>query len=257
MDMFAFLKTLTILVLPPASLAAGMLAGLLLAIVGLRRLGKFIAALAIAQAVAMSLPPVADALVMPLQDEARAAAAQAPVCCYDAIMVLGGGLTPAAPPILAEPDLDEAADHIWYAAKLYRRGIAPRVIVSGGSLLAASGAATTEAEAMRLFLVDLGVPSEAIVSDGEALNTMENIRNVRRMVGEARVALVTSAYHMPRALQLAGRGKLNVGAFPTDWHLPPELRPWWDNWIPSIGAMAWSNIALREHLAMLLDRRGT
>ena len=90
-----------------------------------------------------------------------------------------------------------------------------RIIVSGGSLLPLGGGpATTEAEAMRRFLVDLGVPSEAIVSEGNSLNTLENIRNVRQMVGDARVALVTSAFHMPRALKIARQGNLNVGAFP-------------------------------------------
>jgi hypothetical protein len=38
--------------------------------------------------------------------------------------------------------------------------------------------------------------------------------------------------------------------------LPPEARPSWENWIPSIAAMAWSSIGLREHIALLLDRRG-
>jgi uncharacterized SAM-binding protein YcdF (DUF218 family) len=216
-----------------------------------------VAALAIAQTLVMSFPPVADALLGPLQDKARAAAAQAPPCCYDAIVVLGGGVTPAAPPFLMEPDLADAADRVWYAAQLYHRGIAQRIIVTGGSLLPLGGGlATTEAEGMRRFLVDLGVPSEAIVSEGNSLNTLENIHNVRQMVGEARAALVTSAYHMPRALKIARQGNLNVGAFPTDWRLPPEARPSWENWVPSIAAMAWSSISLREHIALLLDRRG-
>ncbi|MBM4072180.1 MAG: YdcF family protein [Planctomycetes bacterium] len=255
MDSFTGLKLLTQFALPPASLAVGVVGGVLLAIVGLRWLAKLAVALAIGQTLVMSLPPVSDALLMPLQGEARAAAAQAPACCYEAIVVLGGGLTPAAPPFLMEPDLSDAADRVWYAAQLFRRGVAPRIIVSGGSLVPISGPATTEAEAMRRFLMDLGVPSEAIISEDKALNTIENIRNVRQMVGEGRVALVTSGYHMLRALQLAHRAGLSVGAFPTDWRLPPQLRSSWENWMPSIAALAWSSTALREHAAMLLDRR--
>ena len=88
------------------------------------------------------------------------------------------------------------------------------------------------------------------------MNTFENIRNLRQMVGDARVALVTSAYHMPRAMKLARQAGLNIGAFPTDWRLPPEARPSWENWAPSVAALAWSTTSLREHLALLLDRRG-
>jgi uncharacterized SAM-binding protein YcdF (DUF218 family) len=129
--------------------------------------------------------------------------------------------------------------------------------VSGGSFVGQRGGpATSEAEAMRRFLIDLGVPLEAIVSEGNSLNTLGNIRNVRQMVGDARVALITSAFHMPRALKIAHQGNLNVGAFPTDWRLPPEARPSWENWVPSVAAMAWSSISLREHIALLLDRRG-
>jgi uncharacterized SAM-binding protein YcdF (DUF218 family) len=257
MDTFTLLKFLTQFAMPPASMAVGLLLGGVLAMAGLRRFGMLIVLMAVAETLVMSFPPVADALLDPLQDKARAAAAQAPACCYDAIVVLGGGMTPAAPPFLMEPDLSDGADRIWYAAQLYHRGVARRIIVSGGSFVEQRGGpATSEAEAMRRFLIDLGVPSEAIASEGKSLNTLENIRNVRQMVGEARVALVTSAYHMPRALKIARQGNLNVGAFPTDWRLPPEARPSWENWVPSIAAMAWSGISLREHVALLLDRRG-
>jgi uncharacterized SAM-binding protein YcdF (DUF218 family) len=257
MDTFTVLKFLTQFAMPPASMAVGLLLGGVLAMVGLRRLGMLVVLVAIAEILVLSFPPVADALLEPLQDKARAAAAEAPACCYDAIVVLGGGMTSAAPPFLMEPDLSDGADRIWYAAQLYHRGVARRIIVSGGSFVEQRGGpATSEAEAMRRFLIDLGVPSEAIASEGKSLNTLENIRNVRQMVGEARVALVTSAYHMPRALKIARQGNLNVGAFPTDWRLPPEARPSWENWVPSIAAMAWSGISLREHVALLLDRRG-
>ena len=256
MDMFVFLKFLTGLAMPPASLAVGLLIGGLLAVLRWRRLGRLVVMLAIAETLVLSCTPVADALLTPLEDEARAAAAQAPACCYEAIVILGGAMTPAAPPVLMDPDLSDAADRVWYAARLYHRGVAPRIIVSGGTFLAQTMAATTEAEAMRRFLVDLGVPTGAIVSEGEAMNTIENIRNVRRMVGEGRVALVTSSYHMARALLIARRAKLNVGAFPTDWRAPPEMAALWEIWLPSLGAMAWSGISLREHFAILLDRRG-
>jgi uncharacterized SAM-binding protein YcdF (DUF218 family) len=257
MDTFTVLKFLTQFAMPPASMAVGLLLGGVLAMVGLRRFGTLVVLVAVAETLVMSFPPVADALLEPLQDKARAAAVQAPACCYEAIVVLGGGITPAAPPLLMEPDLADAADRVWYAAQLYHRGIARRIIVSGGSFVEQRGGpATSEAEAMRRFLIDLGVPSEAIVSEGNSLNTVENIRNVRRMVGDARVALITSAFHMPRALKIARQGNLSVGAFPTDWRLPPEARPSWENWVPSIAAMAWSSTSLREHIALLLDRRG-
>ena len=251
MEMFVVLKFLVQLALPPASLAVGLVVAIALALLGLRRLARLVAVLAVAELLVLAMPPVADALVAPLQDEACAAAKAAPACCYDAIVVLGGGIGPAMPPGVPEPYLTDSADRIWHAARLYHRGLAPRIIASGGG-----AAEMSEAEAMRQFLTDLGVPAQAIVLEANSLNTIENIRHVRTLVKDGRVALVTSATHMPRALRLARTAGLNVAAFPTDWSSSAEDRASWENWLPSLGALSDSTIALKEILANAFDRRG-
>jgi uncharacterized SAM-binding protein YcdF (DUF218 family) len=256
MDTFALLKIVANLVTPPASLAVAVLLALLASLVGWRRLARLVLALGIAHTLVLAFQPVADLLMGHLEAMARTAERQAPACCYDAIVVLGGAISPAHPPEQPLPDLNESADRVWHAARLFHRGLAPRIIVSGGSFLARyGGPATTEAEAMRVFLVDLGVPAAAITDEGKALNTIENIRNVRAIVGQGRVALVTSAYHMPRALQIAARAGLSVGAFPTDFMAVRVIRPPWDNWLPSLNGLEESVIALREIVAMNLDVR--
>jgi uncharacterized SAM-binding protein YcdF (DUF218 family) len=256
MDTFAFLKFASLLVTPPASLALGALLALVLAAIGWRRLALLVLVLGVAHTVILAFHPVGDVLMGYLERRSRAAAALAPPCCYDAIVVLGGGIAPAHPPEVPEPNLNEGADRIWQAARLWKRGVAPRIIVSGGSFLAQHGGPPiTEADAMRVFLMDLGVPAEAIVNEGQALNTIENIRNVRAIVGQGRVALVTSAYHMPRALQLAARAGLDVGAFPTDYQAVQVTRLPWDEWLPSQDGLQMSTTALREIFALNLDYR--
>jgi uncharacterized SAM-binding protein YcdF (DUF218 family) len=256
MDTFAFLKIAALLLTPPASLMVGALLALVLLVFRRRRLALVVLLLAVAHVMILSFPPVGDALMGSLEKQSRAAEASAPTCCYDAIVVLGGGIGAALPPELPDPHLNDGADRIWHAARLWKRGVAPRIIVSGGSFLAQNGGPpTTEADAMRVFLVDLGVPADAITDEGKALNTIENMRNVRAIVGKRKVALVTSAYHMPRALQLAARAGLDVGAFPTDYQVVPAVRLPWDNWLPAIGALQMSNMALREIVALNLDYR--
>ncbi|MFI4999259.1 MAG: YdcF family protein [Reyranellales bacterium] len=256
MNTYIFLKFVAQLALPPASLMAGLIVGGLLVFFRLRRLGKVVCGLAIVHTLVLSFLPVSDLLMEPLQREARAEAAAAPPCCYDAIIVMGGAIAPAEPPLLPDPDLSDASDRIWHAARLYHRGVAPRIIVSGGSYAAQTGVkVATEADAMRRFLLDLGVPSEAIVEEGRSLNTIENVTFVRELVHDKPVALVTSAYHMPRALRLARRLGLKAEAFPTDWRLPSDTRAPWENWLPSISAMAGSGLALWEFAAYLFDYR--
>ncbi|OFX03983.1 MAG: hypothetical protein A3D94_20915 [Alphaproteobacteria bacterium RIFCSPHIGHO2_12_FULL_66_14] len=79
---------------------------------------------------------------------------------------------------------------------------------------------------------------------------------MRTLVKDGRVALVTSAVHMPRALRLARIAGLDVAAFPTDWQPPSEVRASWENWLPSLGALSVSSNALWEILANAFDRRG-
>ena len=74
------------------------------------------------------------------------------------------------------------------------------------------------------------------------------------MVKNGSVALVTSAYHMPRALRLAREYGLNASAFPTEWHSESGGAPW-SVFLPSGSAMATSGIALWEYMALLFDGR--
>lgn len=251
MDTFYFLKFLANLALPPASLAVGLLIAGVLVLLRLRRLARLVTVLAIGELLLLSLQPVATALITPLQDQARALAKAAPACCYDAIVVLGGGIGPASPPLIPDPHLTDAADRVWHAARLYHRGLAPRIIASGGG-----SSEMSEAAAMRIFLADLRVPAEAILVEDASRNTIENIRHVRTLVKDGRVALVTSASHMPRAMRLARSAGLNAAAFPTDWEEPPEAGYWWQDWLPSLNALSVSSLALVEIMASIFDRRG-
>jgi uncharacterized SAM-binding protein YcdF (DUF218 family) len=255
MNSFVVVKYLSFLLMPPASLATGTALGLVLLALGWRRLGWAAILTASIGTSILSWPPLGDALLGYVEDQARIAEHATPRCCYDAIVVLGGGIAPAIPPERDFPSLTDGSDRIWYAARLYKQGVAPRIIVSGGGFLANNGPATTEAEAMRRFLVELGVPDTAIVSEGKSDNTIENIRNVRAMVQDKPVALVTSGYHMPRALRIAKAANLNVAAFPTNFHALRATRPPWENWLPTLEGMGETILALHEIVGIWLDQR--
>ena len=258
MNSFIILKILAQFASPMGVFTAGLIAGAALSLLRWPRLGRLVAGVAIAQLIAFSLYPVSDALMRPLEDKARAEAASAPTCCYEAIVVLGGSIGPAVPPLRPDPELTDSSDRLWHAARLFHRGLAPRIIVSGGSYLVESGqapSAQTEAMAMRQFLLALGVPESAIVMEGKSINTIGNMQETRALVGTGRVALITSGYHMPRALRLARKVGLEADAFPTDWQVSPTPPPVWDSLMPSVGALATSGLAIREYLAWAFDYR--
>ncbi len=257
MDTFSFLKYLQNLAMPPASLVVGLIVGAVLVALGWRLLGRFVATIGVAQIVLLSLHPVSDGLLVSLENEARVMGAAAPGCCYDYIVVLGGAVSPALPPGRPDPHLTESADRVWHAARLFKQGVAPKVLLSGGNgPTFADDRLQSEAQAMRTLLVEFGVPSDRIVLETKSINTIENIRNIREIVGTAPIALITSAYHMPRAMRLARLANLKAQAFPTDWRIIPDLHMPGFGLVPSIGALNDSMLAVKEHIALTFDKRG-
>ncbi len=254
MELYVLLKFASGALLPPASLPIGLLLSGVLALLRFWRTAKVVALLAIAQGIFLILPPVADALIAPLEQEARVSAQRAKPCCYSAIVLLGGGIFPASPPAMPSAHLVNGADRTVYAAELFHQQIAPRIIASGGRPSRAPDE-QTEADAMKAMLMRLGVPADAVVLEDRSLNTLENIAFVHRIVGDEAVALVTSAYHMPRALRISSQVGLRASAFPTDWQVPSAIRYAWGNWLPTVESENIAVLALREHLAAIFDSR--
>ena len=156
---------LTLLISPLGTALAAGLAGLLLALFGRRRLACTAGVFAIGWIACWSLPPVADWITAVASGPYRAAAGQDLASVRqlpraEAIVLLGGGIAPANA-ARALPDLNEASDRVWQAARLFQAGRAPLILASGGHDPQASR--YSEAQAMRLLLLDLGVPAEAIL----------------------------------------------------------------------------------------------
>lgn len=115
----------------------------------------------------------------------------------DTGIVLGASLWNDRP----SPGLRERLDQ---ALLLYRAGVYPRIIVSGG--LDAGGATITEAEGMRDYLAENGMPADAIYLDEESRDTYENLKFSKRIMdreGWSTAVVVTHQYHGARAADIA------------------------------------------------------
>lgn len=144
----------------------------------------------------------------------------------DAIVVLGGATDSATPP-RSWIELKEEGDRVIHAAKLYREGKAPKLILSGGRI-DWRPSPRSEAEDMAELLEMMGVPRSAMLLEPTSLNTRENAVNTKQIMdaqGIRQILLVTSAMHMPRSLLIFK--KLGINAIPaqTDYtaaHLDSE-----------------------------------
>jgi vancomycin permeability regulator SanA len=110
----------------------------------------------------------------------------------DAIIVMGAAQYDGRP----SPQLAARLDHV---AALWNDGVAPLIVVTGGSQ---PGDRFTEAEASARYLRDLGVPADAIVEVGEGGTTYDSVAAAAPVMdglGVDTVALVTDPFHALRS----------------------------------------------------------
>ncbi|WP_020406713.1 YdcF family protein [Hahella ganghwensis] len=112
----------------------------------------------------------------------------------------------------------------------------------------------SNAEAYRRVAVALGVDEARIRLMEEARDTGEELATAAGMVGGKSVALVTSAYHMPRSMGLANHHHLTVVAAPAAHKYKAGLRHWLLDFIPSASAVQLSHMAIHEYLGILWYR---
>ena len=225
--------------------AAGFLGllALLLAGWGRRRWSVFLGMLALAWLGIWSLPVASHTLRAAIEAQHPPLAMDA-VPRAQAIVVLGGGVLPAERPGQL-PNLQEAADRVSHAARLFHAGKAPLLVLSGGSNQAVS--ATSEAEAMRQVLLEWGVPAQAMVLESRSRSTRENALFTAALLqtrGMGRILLVTSALHMPRARALFEAQGLMVTPAATDYEARSRFTA--ADWLPDAHALNGSARAFKE-----------
>jgi uncharacterized SAM-binding protein YcdF (DUF218 family) len=126
----------------------------------------------------------------------------------DAIVVLGAAQYNGKPSPVLRARLDHAVD-------LFREGLAPTVVVTGGI---GEGDRVSEATVGRQYLVSHGVPEAAVVVRPEGRNTQVSIRSVEQWAKAhevRRVLLVSDPFHMLRLRLEAGHTSLQAYTSPT------------------------------------------
>lgn len=99
------------------------------------------------------------------------------------------------------------------ALHLYRVGLVTFVIVSGGR---GPDETVSEARSMKRFLILNGIPSDVILEDRHSASTWENLTNskaVMEQAGLSSAVIVTTDYHLPRALAVAKQLDMRVSGY--------------------------------------------
>ncbi len=142
----------------------------------------------------------------------------------DYVIVLGSGLIGAqVPPLLASRLIKAREIHDQSTAE----GVSCRIIVTGGQ---GADEARSEASAMAEYLIDGGVPADAVLIEDQARNTEENLRFSARLMApaasERSSIVVTNNFHVFRAALLARRIGMDtqaVGSGTAGYFLPSAI----------------------------------
>ncbi len=179
----------------------------------------------------------------------------------DAMVILGGGTEPDVPP-RSMVEVNSAGDRLLYGIKLYQEGAAPVILLSGGDIDFLDESSSSPAEDMAILMKMMGVPDKNLVILNKSRNTAEDAQfscEYIKQQGYQRVLLITSGFHMPRAVALFDAQGCQVIPAPTDisitekgweklWH--PSVEEFLINLLPSYTHLSSVTKALKEYFGM-------
>lgn len=168
----------------------------------------------------------------------------------DVIVMLGGGAT------LDTPNLDfkghlsgYSANRLLTTIELYKKLNIP-IIISGGKVFSSSG---SESVIARNILISIGVPKNMIFIDNRSVNTTENAKYTKAIMGNHNFKnpiLVTSAFHMPRAVKQFNKFNVKVLPFPTDYQTNVDEKFEVNELLPSGSGILNLSLSIKEYLGL-------
>lgn len=248
--MFYLSKIFWLLVQPLSLSFLLVLAGLVAALAGARRLGALLSGGG-ALVLFVTLYTTTGALLLQAL-EARVPKPASDPAAITCMIVLGGAIENDVVASRGGVELNAAGDRYTEALRLALSHPEARILVSGGDG-SISGRFPGEAGLSEQFFAALGVPPQRLIKENTSRNTWENTLNTKALLAEnglTNCLLITSGFHMPRALALFQKAGIAVIPYPVDFRSRGDERLGFDFAQPSLNAQNTAT-AVREWLGLL------
>lgn len=168
------------------------------------------------------------------------------------VAVLLGGVTKSEQTPKDRVHFGAGADRVLHTALLWKIGKIQKIVVSGGLGQTPQDTAQIlrEAEAMAVVLKQCGVPDSVILIEKKSRNTRENALFTAELInptGNQEILLITSAFHLKRAIACYEKVGFKVVPFATDFRAEGNFT-WYNlnGWLPSIHAFGKWELLLKE-----------
>jgi uncharacterized SAM-binding protein YcdF (DUF218 family) len=172
----------------------------------------------------------------------------------DAVVVLSGMLGGIETSDGVVPQWGEATDRFFAGVDLLNAQKAPIIIFTRGQYPWDS--LPPEGEQLASRAIAMGIRENQILLTGTVTNTADEAAEVKTLMefgGMRRVILVTSSFHMPRAVVLFARKGIETVPYPTDFRADGASVDWMD-WVPSADGLNQTSDAVRELIGRLYYR---
>ncbi len=238
----------------PLAWVAILLIGALLCLPVRRRWGSALVWGALTLLLSLGWEPLPDALLRQLEAQYAGPGPQDTLQNHVGLVVLGGALEPAY--VWRGHDqvaLNDAAERMTVPVALLRQYPHLKLLFTGGEAeLLTDG--MTEAQRARIFFDSMGVDPRQVIYESASRTTYENAVLAGTVAGvnpRQPWLLLTSAWHMPRAIATFRKAGWNVTPYPVDFRV--GQRTPWTQYSLADGARKW-HMALHEIVGLLAYR---
>ena len=247
--LFMLSKVILFVLLLPASLIIVMALGVLL-IRRYPRLAKAFIVFGLSILYLISIRPVSDALIRPLESSFPPLKVSS-INSANVIVVLTGGVADLSWRSISPQPSRTSLSRLVYGVTLYKQVPGTNIIISGGSG-DPEKQNISEADAMKDMAIALGVPAKDMLIERDSRNTIESVNALRGFVGKSMV-LVTSASHMKRAVAMFKKMGMNVVPAPTDYTSEQKKVSLY-SLIPTANHLLTSSTAFYEYISFIWYR---
>lgn len=195
---------------------------------------------------AVSLPWIPNMLFSPLQNQYPPLKQAPKTVKY--IVVLGGGILPIPNIPINNLPSGNSMQRIIEATRLWHQIPHAKILFSGADYYRQFN----DGDYMAQLAEILGVPPSAILMENQALDTAKEAIVIKGMIKDTPFILVTSAFHMPRAMQLFERQGMHPIAAPCDFQYVDEQHLL--EMFPSLYSISKLDIATHEYLGIMSNK---
>lgn len=217
-------------------------------------LGRRLVVTALTMLLTLGWQPLPDALLRQLENRYAEFAPQADLKDYVGVIVLGGGTESGhVAQAHVQPLMTDAAERLTAPVAMLRHNPHLQVVYTGGEG-AWLGVGPSEAERARKYFDSMGLSPAQVRYESASRNTYENavltgqLPNIDK---SQRWLLVTSAFHMPRAMATFAKAGWNISAYPVDFRTGTDTP--WTSYTLRDGVANWQ-LLLHEWLGLLAYR---